>query len=376
MELLYKGFDGLDVSFKAHIGKDFFRALEEAKREAQRLHHDVCLMDWGRPLMVGEGGAKGGYAYRASTGEFGATWFFKKPNERDPWGIRVSCASFNLAINGFSGARDLIYQSLACFGADVRDGDEAISRIDYAFDFLAPGFLLNPDHIIMHSSSGRTDHFEHDEQTARARANRVTSVTVGKMPGAQRIIYDKRAEVLRKGKAGWWEIWNAGREIPLDLNQPERSSVWRVELRAGKRHLKHWNIVTWHDLSLKLGDMMAAMIDAVRHVEPALDTNRSRWPDSLIWQSVRTEASRDFAHMCCGAAPSAVRTVQRDAHEQLLSRQMLGLLIARAAIQDIAPSQLVAFARNTGVEFADQIGADLARFKKRLFDSRGRYYVI
>ncbi|WIW90252.1 hypothetical protein K3M67_19580 (plasmid) [Sphingobium sp. V4] len=118
------------------------------------------------------------------------------------------------------------------------------------------------------------------------------------------------------------------------------------------------------------------MLNAVRHVEPSSDSNRSRWPDSPLWQAVRREAAREFADMCSGSVPSSVKTVQRDAHDQLLSRQMLGLLIARAAMHDIAPGQLSTFARNMGVDFADQIGADLARFTKRLFHSRSRYYII
>src|SRR5687767_9467875 len=100
MELLYRGFDGLDLSFQGQISAALCTELEAAKEHAQA-SHAPALVQWnGVNMEVFESGSRGGYAFTASTGRFGATWFFKKPNARDPWGVRVSCASFNLALHG------------------------------------------------------------------------------------------------------------------------------------------------------------------------------------------------------------------------------------------------------------------------------------
>jgi hypothetical protein len=81
----------------------------------------------------------------------------------------------------------------------------------------------------------------------------MTSVTVDQMPRRQFIVYDKRSEVITQHKVHWWEIWNAGRRascLPtLDPKDRIGSRVWRVELRAGKEHLKErWAISKWAEL--------------------------------------------------------------------------------------------------------------------------------
>ena len=63
----------------------------------------------------------------------------------------------------------------------------------------------------------------------------------------------------------------------LDPADREGSAVWRIELRAGKEHLKdRWRLRSWADLHDRLGDVMAAALDAVRPAAPTADTNRSR----------------------------------------------------------------------------------------------------
>src|SRR5206468_1118150 len=135
------------------------------------------------------------------------------------------------------------------------------------------------------------------------RSGSVSSVTVGKMPGQQVIVYDKRSEVIAKRKVGWWEIWNATRirsgAEGLQPDDPAVSRVWRVELRAGKSHLKdRWNIRTWADLDARLGDMVACILNAVRYTRPTpQDSNRSRWLDHDLWQLVRRETQSDLFEM-------------------------------------------------------------------------------
>jgi hypothetical protein len=50
-----------------------------------------------------------------------------------------------------------------------------------------------PDHFVMHARGSRREHSEVEEIRAHGHPGRVTSVTVGKNPGRQVIVYDKRA---------------------------------------------------------------------------------------------------------------------------------------------------------------------------------------
>lgn len=380
MELLYQGFDGLDVSFKAQISEALCVTLEAAKEEAQRTHQPAAVITSGFAMLVSESGAKGGYAFTASTGIYGATWFFKKPNACDPWGIRVSCNSFNLAINGLGRARAELHRILELLGITVAADGVSLSRIDYALDFLAPNFILNPDQFVMHSNANRADHIEQPDVSINGRSGRVTSVTVGKMPGRQVIVYDKRAEVIAKHKVGWWEIWNAARERsgvpPVDRANPAESRIWRVELRAGKRHLKDgWSIRTWADLDDRLGDLVAGTLDAIRYTQRTDDANRSRWPDSSLWELVRHHANGDLFEMRNYADPDKVKFVQKDEHDQLLLTQMTGLLISRAALHGLEAEKLREFAAAAGIEMATNIDNSPTRFEEKLAKAAGRYAI-
>lgn len=198
MDVIHRGFDGLDVSFEAQIDKDFAATLEDAKAQAAEDRADALLDHRGVKMHVAETGARGGYAYRADTGPLGATWFFKKPNARDPWGVRVSCKSAGLACFGLGATRMHLLDTLARLGVAAAEGAEAIGRVDYAVDVLAPGFALEPEAFVMHSQATRADHLD---VSVHGRSSRVSSVTVGKMPGRQVIVYDKRAEVIAKKKS-------------------------------------------------------------------------------------------------------------------------------------------------------------------------------
>jgi hypothetical protein len=380
IDLVYRGFDGLDVSFQAQIPPRFEKALAEAKTKARNLRCTASLEWNGFHLAVLETGCRGGYSYIATTGQFGITLFCKKPNVFDPWGVRVSCNSFFLATCGLGGTRAGIYAILRSLGILVSPGAESIGRVDYALDFLMPELALVPDNFVMHSNARRSDHHDLNSLSAAGRSGRITSVTVGKMPGRQVIVYDKRCEIVAKHKPGWWEIWDATRGRaglpPLARESAAKSTIWRVEIRSGKRHLKdRWKISTWGDLDSRYGDMVAACLDAVRYASPSSDSNRSRWPDSPLWLRVREETGRDLFEMRNFASPDLVKSVQMDEHDKLLAAQMGGLLAARAAIRGIDTMGLPSFAEISGKEMARQIERDPEGYAEKVAKAASRYHV-
>jgi hypothetical protein len=158
--------------------------------------------------------------------------------------------------------------------------------VDFALDFMMPGLHVSQrDNFVMHSRTTRMAHADISEYREGGRSSRDHgSVTVGKNPNRQVIIYDKRAEVLKKGNSHW----PSGMECkprkkqglpPIDLNDRETSQIWRVELRAYKRHLKEdWGVATWWQLQQKLPEIFNRLLADIRYTsqanagfEPALD---------------------------------------------------------------------------------------------------------
>lgn len=326
IEPIYRGFDGLDVTFQGRIPAALCDVLECAKVEAMEARRP-SLVEWrGQSFHVAESGAKGGYAYRCDTGPEGATWFFSRNQKSDQWNIRVSAKSAWLATKGFGRVRVEMYEFLEAIGADVMGA--AIARVDYAVDVAVSdlgGFALDPTAFVMHSHTSRADHAE--DIDIHGISGRYTSVTVGKMPGRQVIVYDKTREVAARQKDEWPKIWNASlvKQGRAPLAEGER--VYRVELRAGKAYLKErWGITSWADLDAKLGDLFAAALSDIRYCEPNGDSNRARWPLHPLWEAVSEAVAGDLFEMCSGATPGVVKEVRRSQLAQTMSAMILGLL--------------------------------------------------
>ncbi len=381
MELLYRGFDGLEIAFNTQISEAFDSALAEAKEAASKAMEPHLLYFNDTPMHVAETGSRGGYAYRCDTGPDGATWFFKRPNRADGWGVRVSVKSLALALYGLGGVRARLYAFLDALGIEARTGCESIGRADYAIDLLAPDFMLDAESFVMHSHMNRADHFDGPPFVQHGRSGRLTSVTIGKMPGRQVIVYDKRAEVVSKQKAEWWEIWNAARAAsgkpPLDPTDREATRIWRIELRAGKKFLKEgWGITTWPEFDDQVGKLFLKTLATVRYTCPKADRNRSRWSLHPLWQLAEQEVSGDLFEMMAKADPTLVKQVKRRAHYEMLMAQITGLAATVGALSEVKCGEEKGLAETIRREIVRVTKEQPQQFKRKMERAAARYVFL
>ncbi len=207
MQVVHKGFDNLDIAIQGNIGMALFEELKAAKETAQERNEDVLFRKNGIDMHVAKSGAHG-YQFLLSTGPLGAIWMIKRPNPKDLWGLFVSFRSLGLAIGGLEEAKRQMAEMLDALGVVISPLAHSINRVDFAVDLLAPEFLLDPDHFVMHSSTRKAAHNDGEGMRIAGTSGRVTGVTVGGMPRRQVTVYDKRLEVIQKMKPAWWEIWN------------------------------------------------------------------------------------------------------------------------------------------------------------------------
>jgi hypothetical protein len=98
--------------------------------------------------------------------------------------------------------------------------------------------------FVMHSHTGRRTISDIDIIDSFGQANQVTSVTIGRMPLRQVIIYNKSKEAEVKRKWEWSMIW--AKKLGCSVADMSKVTVWRVELRVAKRHLKDkWFVSSW-----------------------------------------------------------------------------------------------------------------------------------
>ncbi|MEQ8509267.1 MAG: hypothetical protein RIB43_09715 [Rhodospirillaceae bacterium] len=378
MQIVHQGFDGLDVTFQGQLPDAFMDILEEAQLRAQDDGKNALTEYNGVFFHVERSGAVGGYKFRCDTGPSGAKWFFKDTRKRnkDPWNIRVSCHSLSLASLGLGRVRADIYEFLNTIEALLPINAERISRVDYAVDFFAPEFELDADAFVMHARYNRETNEE--LRTGNGTSGRLGSIRIGKSPGLQAVMYDKRAEIIAKSKLYWWKVWeDNGLPSNIDRKKPEASRVWRVELRAGSNYLRRkWGVNSWIDLHEKGGDVLLSIADRIRYAQTSQDENRSRWKNNEIWDRVILALKDDLFELTSNSTPNDLKEVMRDEHLRMMKSQTIGLLanwLNAAQVQYEDETDLSLIAANI---IRSAVDDETARFIESMEKAKKRYVFL
>lgn len=377
MTVVHSGFDGLKFTLQTDIPPEFRAALADAKAQAIKTNAD-CVLDLpGLSLAVRR---NGGSAFSAHTGEYGAEWYFLDPENRaanNP-GVTVDFRAFLLATGGLEAAQNHFETCIKAFGIRHTEAQLRVSRVDFAVDILAPWFEPNREALVVPPGTHIAEYTEPDTTETHSIGARVSGLRAGAIVNRQLAIYDKRAEVIAKGKMGWLKIWNDQLDKsglpPLDLKDRDQSQVWRFELRMGSKQLRNrWEMRSWSDLRAVIGDAFADFTQRIRYTAPTNDQNRARWPAHELWGVVETVIATDLAAMRSGVVPDEVKDANRAEHMAMLDAQILGLLVSRAAAGGIAADSFDAFLKAHLLALKDASKAHPLPIDERLAKSAAKY---
>jgi hypothetical protein len=330
----------------------------------------------GRVAMhVAAEGISGGYRYQCDTGPFGEKWFFSRNQDPGRWNIRVSAKSLPLALYGIETAYEKIRQTLRALG--IRPGAESVGRVDYAIDLLMPDeFQLEPDQFVVHSRSSVAEHdsmlpvekIGPDDIRISLAGRHKSSTTIGKQPGRQIIVYDKRREVIAKNKLYWFDIWG----LPSDTIL----KVVRVEVRAGKKHLRDWLIMGFDDLLAKIGDVFVRSLEAVRYVDTRVElSNVSRYPLSPLWRVVQREIESGLFDNISGVDdPVRVIAGERERIRQRYVEMIEALVPGGFVANAYAEADVDSGVQRLLTEVVQHITADPKKFLARCARARKRLH--
>jgi hypothetical protein len=374
IECLYIGFDGLDVSFQGCLPEATLTMLERARDQAQREMHLVLIRVGELETHIAETGARGGYRYRFDTGEDGEIWFVKHDARVNQWNLRVSVKSFPLMLYGYPAVRDRLRERLHAMGAKVLAA--AIGRVDIAVDFRMHGFRLDPALFVAHSQCDKDAQRDPDQdQFIVHYAGRApSSVTIGQMPGRQIILYNKRREAIRKRKWHWFDRW--GVEWKRD-----REPVWRIEVRAGKAHLKdYWRITTFTDLEATIADVVTNAMARIRYLDPtSTDPNVSRRAEHPLWTRARIELLAYLAQLGItlnGVVPGRLITGTRSELKNRYLALLVGLAAPYAAIHGFEGEAAEGIVAKIAFDIRSEINRDRRRFHHKVQRASDRMALI
>ncbi|WP_171174918.1 hypothetical protein [Ruegeria sp. HKCCD8929] len=234
MHVVHRGFDTIALSVQANISSELFELLNTERERAEENRAQVPVTYGGADFdLLPYGG--NGYRFILKGGPLDVTWFFKKPNARDPWGIRISVGSTLLATQGLGYARAYIDKTLTRLSVRFEAHQVSIARVDFCVDILAPSFELAPENFVIHSHANRADYLaSQDDVRSNGKSGRFTSVTFTKKDGTERVMRVQPA-ALRQHVKGEVASEAARKAIMTRARRhPHLLPVWDAEARAAR----------------------------------------------------------------------------------------------------------------------------------------------
>jgi hypothetical protein len=160
----------------------------------------------------------------------------------------------------------------------------------------------------------------------------------------------------------------------LVLEDRALSQVWRLEVRAFKRHLKDdWQVTTWGNLKATFPSILESALSKVRYTIPTSDSNRNRWPDHPLWQTARAAISQDMEDLRSIADPDLIKSISREERDQILDNQIKGCVISRAALNEVSDGDLPTYVKKMNAQMERDIAFDKKRTEAKLAAARVKY---
>lgn len=244
----------------------------------------------------------------------------------------------------------------AClFALEVVPSDYSVNRIDYALDFLAPAFVLDMANFVAPKSSKVSPYFATDNHLDDSgdtlherpsnepvgsvmRGGRFESVTVGKMPGRQVIVYDKTQAAKAQQTPYWFPAWGLSPDNPSHR-------VWRVEIRAGRNAWKALHGPTGHrsyeTIEALLQPFMIRTLEDIRYVTNRADvSNVTRASLHPLWEAAQSAIANLPPEPEPPLTPRYVIELMRKQRSAMALAQAFGNLNNYLILQGLTPKKI------------------------------------
>ena len=305
--------------------------LAKTTAEKDQLDKPIRFENLTQDIYIKPTGQKGGYAFVLDMGYDAQIISLKDNLSRMNWNGYVKIRALSLALKGYDKAVQDALKTLNDIGFEI--AAISMNRADYAIDVLTPYPIeLDADLVVTHSRRQVKTHL--DPIVTVSRARQVQSITIGKMPSSQIIIYDKIAEIKAKKNYAWFKIWG------IDRNTKD-VYIKRVEIRAGKEVLKASNIKDIESFNLRIGGVLKLLAANTRYVAPlSTDSNMSRRANHPLWTLITKQLQSRILSASSYIEPHEIKLIIKEAKAQEYKAGTLGHLIGLACCQDIAFEQI------------------------------------
>jgi len=359
--VVYQGVDTLDLADQGALPQTVLDQLEDARNFAEAQQNDkhgepVLLGPNQRKFFVKAHGKKGGYRYTLIDDPTGAIFSIKRDTRPQIWSFFVSARAAGLLSRSYEGMKQHILDCLTDMGATL--GEVSVNRLDYAIDIATPEFVLDMRNFIAPRKAKIGCYFSNDYDLddfgdkipkshpeplpvgSIMRGGRFESVTMGKMPGRQVIIYDKMQAAKDLKTDYWFPAWGIHKDDPA-------IQVWRVEIRAGREALKRYiqapNTRTFENVEAVLPAFLQEALSEIRYVLERLDDSNVTCSEvHPLWTTAQEAAKRLPAGDRPALPPSYVLELMRKNLHAMAEAQAFGNLNNLLTLEGMTPEQIEA----------------------------------
>tara|TARA_R110002110_G_scaffold198480_1_gene408808 strand:- start:4302 stop:5492 length:1191 start_codon:yes stop_codon:yes gene_type:complete len=376
-QVLYSGYDTLDVAFRGAFSETVLKNLEAARSDAEVFEKDQPAQIGPNKvlILVKPNGRRGGFRYVFDNGPTGAIFAAKANADPKEWNLFVSVRALRLLTLGYAETKKWLNETLAAMGFQITE--ISVNRIDFAVDILAPNFKLDIANFIAPAQAkarpywSKESWIENEVNSPKSvlRGRRFESVTIGTMPNRQLIMYDKRRAALDKRELYWFDAWG------IDKNDPS-AQVWRIEIRAGRDALAKLTIKRpYESIEAVAKNFFIKATEEIRYLNGSSDQkNISRIPSHAIWTSLQNT----LANLPMNPAPPIMEAraleMLRKQRLDMAIRQGCGNLTNALILDGISPEQIAAnferYVLRIATEYQEQLGE--RNFLKKLHEIRAR----
>lgn len=262
---LASGIDALYLSARAFLTPAFLERMEECRRFARRIGRPAPLeMGQGYVGMAPHPFGRYRYCLEHPVGRLGLTESEHLPT------VRVQPRAEALHSLGPERTVEVVSELLA---PEFGRLNWSVSRVDVFCDVQgcefsaqdARRFVCRADTRRTFEDSGRLTGFSFGSRTTKTLSAR---------------LYDKTADVAKKGTTWWLEVWG-------DAYRPT-VPVWRLEFEVAREALCEFALSSPDEVLTAAGDLWAyATREWLTYRTPTADTTRSRWPLAPEWHDVQ-----------------------------------------------------------------------------------------
>ena len=328
MKTIYSNFDTIIFVVKGALKPCVIERLRLAKASAEKdqLDKPIRVGKLTHDIYIKPTGQKGGYAFVLDMGSNAQIISLKDNLSLTNWNGYVKIRAMSLALKGYEKALEDALQALSDIGFKV--SEISMNHVDYAIDVLTPYPIeLDPNLVVTHSRRQVKD--QRDSVVTVSKGRQVQSITIGKMPSSQIIIYDKIAEVTAKKNFAWYKIWGIERDA-------KDVYIKRVEIRAGKTALKADNITTIEALNNRIRTALKQFIAVTRYVVPeSTDSNISRRANHPLWNCIANQIESGNLSVQSGIDSHEIELIRKEAKAHEYKLGTLGYLMVIALCHDI-----------------------------------------